>query len=643
MDFVTGLPRTQRRHDAIWVVVDRLTKSAHFLPIRKDYSVSKLAETFQQEIVRLHGTPSVIVSDRDLRFTSRFRKVCRKLGEPGLKWTGNWDDYICLVEFAYNNSWHASIKCAPFEMLYGRKCRAPICWDQVGERVIEGSKMIEMTNEKVAIAKEKLKEARTRQKSYANKHRRSIEFQPGELDNQASYDVVNRRIKLLDKQNKVVTPSTDPEIEQLAINDELGFVIHLEFGYINLRFRFQAQSIRSSNMIALDSPYLLVLIAGTSQSRQHANPTDPHHTPTIIQPSKSQPQKTKQHRKPRRKVTKVPQPSDPTSVKDEAVNEEMDDSLERFSPTAISLDAEKDRTTKTTQAMEIKSLKMRVKKLERRKRSRTHGLKRLYKVRLSARVKSSEDEDGDEVIVKDAEMLFDVADDLSGEEVFVSQEVLFKEVSVVDEVNDVSTATTTTATIDDITLAKGLIEIKSAKPKTTTDSIRPKAKGLVIHEQEQTPTPIAKINADYELTQRLQAEEQDELTDLDKKRNFFAAKREMFDKAMKRVNTFVDYRTELVEESSKKAKIEITQEGSSKRVGDEMKQERSKKEDLKVIWRFVKARFEKVKPVDHMDSFLLHNLKTIFEHHVEDNVWKNQQGLVKVKNLKLYDSCGVHS
>nr|GFD18623.1 retrotransposable element Tf2 [Tanacetum cinerariifolium] len=125
MDFVIGLPRTQRRHDAIWVVVDRLTKSAHFLPIRKDYSVSRLAEIFQQEIVRLHGTPSTIVSDRDPRFTSRF-------------WKGNWDDYICLVEFAYNNSWHASINCALFEMLYGRKCHALICWDQVGERVIEG-------------------------------------------------------------------------------------------------------------------------------------------------------------------------------------------------------------------------------------------------------------------------------------------------------------------------------------------------------------------------------------------------------------------------------------------------------------------------------------------------------------------------
>nr|GFB96094.1 putative reverse transcriptase domain-containing protein [Tanacetum cinerariifolium] len=72
MDFVIGLPWTQRRHDAIWVVVDRLTKSAHFLHICKDYSVSKLAKTFQQEIVRLHGTPSAIISDRDPRFTSRF-------------------------------------------------------------------------------------------------------------------------------------------------------------------------------------------------------------------------------------------------------------------------------------------------------------------------------------------------------------------------------------------------------------------------------------------------------------------------------------------------------------------------------------------------------------------------------------------
>ncbi|GJT46317.1 putative nucleotidyltransferase, ribonuclease H [Tanacetum coccineum] len=94
------------------------------------------------------------------------------------EWTGNWDEYLCLVEFAYNNSWHASIKGAPFELLYGRKCRAPICWNKVGVRVIEGSELVEVTNEKVAIAKEKLKEARLRQKSYVDHHHRALEFKP---------------------------------------------------------------------------------------------------------------------------------------------------------------------------------------------------------------------------------------------------------------------------------------------------------------------------------------------------------------------------------------------------------------------------------------------------------------------------------
>ncbi|GJW11359.1 putative nucleotidyltransferase, ribonuclease H [Tanacetum coccineum] len=93
---------------------------------------------------------------------------------------GSWDEYLCLVEFAYNNSWHASFKAAPFELLYGRKCRAPICWDEVGERLIEGPELIEITNEKVVVAKEKLKGARSRQKDYADKHRRDLEFQVGD-------------------------------------------------------------------------------------------------------------------------------------------------------------------------------------------------------------------------------------------------------------------------------------------------------------------------------------------------------------------------------------------------------------------------------------------------------------------------------
>ena len=72
MDFVTGLPHTHRGHDAIWVIVDRLTKTVHFLPIRNDFPLSQLAQLYVNEIIRLHGIPISIVSDRDPRFTSQF-------------------------------------------------------------------------------------------------------------------------------------------------------------------------------------------------------------------------------------------------------------------------------------------------------------------------------------------------------------------------------------------------------------------------------------------------------------------------------------------------------------------------------------------------------------------------------------------
>nr|GEU32016.1 hypothetical protein [Tanacetum cinerariifolium] len=87
IDFVTGLPRTQKKNDAIWVLVDRLTKSTHFLPIHKDFSISRLADIFQQEIVRLHGTPAAIVSFRYPRFTSRFWKGLQNAWGTRLKFS----------------------------------------------------------------------------------------------------------------------------------------------------------------------------------------------------------------------------------------------------------------------------------------------------------------------------------------------------------------------------------------------------------------------------------------------------------------------------------------------------------------------------------------------------------------------------
>nr|GEV16053.1 copia protein [Tanacetum cinerariifolium] len=250
-----------------------------------------------------------------------------------------------------------------------------------------------------------------------------------------------------------------------------------------------------------------------------ANPTDPYNTPTIIQPYTSQPQKTKQHRKPKRKVNEVPRPSDPTEhATNKAVNEEMDDSLVRAATTATSLDANQDKgvntprsgedslklnefmelckklqqrvldleTAKTTQALEIDSLKRRVKKIKRRMSSRTHRLKRLYKVGLSARVKSSKDEGLSEENASKQGRIADIAanediylvnvhndEDMFGVNDLDADEVIVESVDVVEQAKE-GTTTTTPTTI-------------------TASSLRPKAKGLVIYEQEQSPTPTVSL------------------------------------------------------------------------------------------------------------------------------------------------------
>ncbi|GKA68512.1 hypothetical protein Tco_0768429 [Tanacetum coccineum] len=323
-----------------------------------------------------------------------------------------------------------------------------------------------------------------------------------------------------------------------------------------------------------------------------ANPTDPHHTHTIIQPSTSKPQKTQKPRRTKRKDTEVPQPSGPTTnVADEVVNEEMDDSLERAATTATSLDAKQDsgninktqskatpnepsspetsssgntlrsgedslninelmelctnlqnkvidmEKTKTSQAQKITSLRRKVKRLKKKGRSRTHGFKRLYKVGLSRRVKSSEDEglgeedaskqgriadidankdiywvnvhtdqdmfgvndlDCDEVIidnvnvVKTAEKTRSVVEEVTtviekAKLVSAAEETVNVAATTVSTastipVSDTTTTTTTTTTVItdvEITLAQALAELKSAKPK---------ADKVVIQEPEQGTT-----------------------------------------------------------------------------------------------------------------------------------------------------------
>ncbi|GJW80134.1 hypothetical protein Tco_0144109 [Tanacetum coccineum] len=327
----------------------------------------------------------------------------------------------------------------------------------------------------------------------------------------------------------------------------------------------------------------------TEFSKGSAIPTDPHHTPTIIQPS-TQPQKTQKPRNPKRKDTQVPQPSGPTEhVADKAIHKELGDSLVRAATTASSLEKVLDlEKTKTTQANEIASLKRRVKKLKQKKRSRTYGLKILRKVGATAMVESSGDEenlgedaykqgrminaiDADEYITMvsvqddaDKEM-FDV-DTLNSEEVFVA----WQNENVVEEIVDAAqvntAATTVTITTEEITLSQALEALKTLKPKvkgivlqdpgesTTTTTISSQEIALKIQAEIDEEEKIAraeeekideaniawddiqaKVDADYQLAERLQAEEQEQFIIeekstlfkelIEQRRKHFAAKR----------------------------------------------------------------------------------------------------------------------
>nr|GEV07915.1 reverse transcriptase domain-containing protein [Tanacetum cinerariifolium] len=180
MDFITKLPKTSSGHDTIWVIVDRLTKSANFIPTRETDSMEALIRLYINEIVSRNGVPISIISDHDSHFTSKFwQSIQSALGtqldmstayhpetdgqsertvqalEDMLRvcvidFGKGWERHLPLVEFSYNNSYHVSIKAAPFEALYGgRKCRSPVCWAEVGDVQLTRPKIIHETTEKI--------------------------------------------------------------------------------------------------------------------------------------------------------------------------------------------------------------------------------------------------------------------------------------------------------------------------------------------------------------------------------------------------------------------------------------------------------------------------------------------------------------
>nr|GEU76278.1 putative reverse transcriptase domain, ribonuclease H-like domain, aspartic peptidase domain protein [Tanacetum cinerariifolium] len=210
IDFVTKLPKSSQGYETIWVIVDRLTKSAIFMPIREIDPLDKMARMYLKEVVTKHGIPVSIICDHDPRFSSNFWKSIQKalgisldtstayhpetdgqsertiqtledmLRACIINFGNGWVKHLPLVKFSYNNSYHASIKAAPFKALYGQKCRSPVCWAEVRQVQLTGPKLVQETTKRIIQIKQRIQTAHDRQKSYADLKHKPMEFQVGD-------------------------------------------------------------------------------------------------------------------------------------------------------------------------------------------------------------------------------------------------------------------------------------------------------------------------------------------------------------------------------------------------------------------------------------------------------------------------------
>ncbi|GJZ89016.1 retrovirus-related pol polyprotein from transposon TNT 1-94 [Tanacetum coccineum] len=203
MDFIIKLPKTSSGHDTIWVIVDRLTKSAHFIPTRETDSMETLTRLYIKEIISRHGVPISIISDHDSHFTSRFWQSM----QSALDFEKGWERHLPLVEFSYNNSYHASIKAAPFEALYGRKCRSPVCWAKVVDVQLTGPEIIHETTKKIVQIRQRL----VCPVAY------KLEL-PEELNNVHSTFHISNLKKCLSDESLVIP------MKELRLDDKLNFV-----------------------------------------------------------------------------------------------------------------------------------------------------------------------------------------------------------------------------------------------------------------------------------------------------------------------------------------------------------------------------------------------------------------------------------
>nr|GEV42706.1 putative reverse transcriptase domain-containing protein [Tanacetum cinerariifolium] len=911
MDFVSGLPRTPSGYD---MGDCRSTDQISSFPTNEeDEQHGETHATLLKGNCEL-GTNLNMNSAYHPQTDGQSERTIQTLKDMSracvIDFGSSWDHHLPLVEFLYNNSYHTSIKAAPYEALYRRKCRSPVCWSGVGDsqltsvvrfrereklspRYIGTFKIIDRVGP-VAYMLELPEELKVVHSTFHVLNLKKflaecdivVSIEEIQLDDklhmiEEPVEIVDREhlrklekfiLSLREREENTPKKTAWNEFSSTMASAIICLAINQKFNFSKLIFDSMIRNLNNVSgkflmyprfvQIFLDqqlkdfSAHKRIYIAPSHTKKVLANmrrvgkgfsgritdlfpsmlvqnpmgegsaiPMDPQHTPTILQPSSSQPQKTQKPRKPNRKETQVPQLSVPTeSVAYEAIYKESDDSLVRAATTASSLEAEQDNVninktqskltpkesssqgtcsgnilqsdedrmklnelmelctnlqskvldlekTKTTQALEITSLKRSIKKLEKKQKSRTHKLYTLYMVGLTARVDSSKDEqslgedaskqrrkindiDADEDITlvndQDDAKMFDV-NDLHGEEVFVEKENDNKKVSVAGEVNASSIATTDSAaviiTIHEVTLAKALAELKASKPKVKGVFIQDPSESII------TTTIISSKSQDKELVEdsskrvgeeltqerskKQKVDDEKETTELKKLMKIIPNKEEvaidaiplavkslkivdwkihkegkksyyqiiradgnskmymvfnrmlkefdredlkdlynlkMFDRSFNRVKTFVDFRTELVEGSLKRAGKELTQESTEKQKVDddketiELKEEevsindiplavkslkivdwkihkegkksyyqiigadRNSKmymvlnrmikefdrEDLKDLYNLVKSKYESTRPMEDLDLLLWGDLKTMFKPHVED-------------------------